>query len=186
MTAGGVSFGHPIAYSIDTGVSGDFEVDFTTNFSNNNVYYHSGDFTVTLNYTVGGLPCTRTVTGRYGPVVTPVVPQTTITGPFDIYATAFDPDPDGIIQRVYFEIRDSAGTIVLYRGMNFSSRIVSMVIPAGYAIRSLQGGIGPEQATGLITVCTPCMCRRAMMILEPPEPTSSTHASCVLLISRCL
>lgn len=56
--------------------------------------------------------CSATVSGRYGPVVEPQVPKSPISGKFVISANAYDPDSDGSIKNVQFEVRNSAGDAV--------------------------------------------------------------------------
>jgi hypothetical protein len=84
-------------------------VDFTDNLPQ---YLHGHDWSVTINYTVGGLACSLNVIGRYGPEVTAVMPANPVTGAFAISANASDPDPGGSVGRVQFVILNSAGTVV--------------------------------------------------------------------------
>ena len=107
----GSSFSHNFSQVINTGTSGDFDLDFTAPIGS---YRHHRDFQVTLNYRVGNLTCQTTVRGLYGPVIEPTLPanSTQITGPFAIGANAYDPDPGGSINKVVFEVLDSTGTSV--------------------------------------------------------------------------
>lgn len=113
LTPGGTTWSHSITHVVDMGEAGNLQLDFQRSFGS--YYYHTRDFTLTLDYTMGGMACSTTVTGRFGPVVTVTVPAAPISGPFSIEAQAYDPDPGGVIQRVYFEVRNSSGTTVYTR-----------------------------------------------------------------------
>jgi hypothetical protein len=95
-----------------------FDFDVTWDFQSYYVYYHPNDFTISLQFVVdpGGnnLACSRTITGRYGPTVSfvPARPIPTITAPFFIQANAADPDTNGAIEYVHFDVYNSSGALV--------------------------------------------------------------------------
>ena len=115
LGSGGVNFSHSISRFIAAGESGNLNLDFTRNFSNYYVYYHTRDFRINLTYQMGPLTCSKTLVGRFGPVVSVNMPANPITGPFRIEADAYDPDPGGQVGRVVFEVRNSAGVVVYTR-----------------------------------------------------------------------
>jgi hypothetical protein len=108
----GSSFGHAFSQVINTGTSGDLNLDFTAPIGG---YRHHRDIQVTLDYRVGNLTCQTTLRGLFGPVIEPTLPPngTNITGPFSIGAQAYDPDPGGSINLVVFEVLDSTGTSIV-------------------------------------------------------------------------
>jgi hypothetical protein len=110
LLGSGVSFSHDNIGSIPPGSSGNLGLDFTSSFSDDYAYYHGHDFNVSISYTMGGLSCSKNLTGLFGPIVTVTMPPNPITGPFTIRAYASD--PDGTIQEVVFEVRDSANNMV--------------------------------------------------------------------------
>jgi hypothetical protein len=61
---------------------------------------------------VGSLDCSTPLEGRYGPDVDPVVPVYPVTASFTISALPDDPDSDGSINKVNFEVRDSSNVVV--------------------------------------------------------------------------
>ena len=131
LLAPGVTFSHAAAWTMATSEIGTFKITFTKSFTTYYVYYHGHDFTTTIYYTVGGLSCSKTVQGRFGPILTANVPQNPITDDFTISATASDPDPGGSINRVVFEIRDINNNVVYQKTDN----------NAPYCINGSTGGV---------------------------------------------
>lgn len=102
-----------------SGWSGELAGQFSRNFAQTSFtgfnptdafnYYHGSDFRVTVRYTMGGIPCSRTVTGLNGPSVDPLVIQ---NNGFTVDARATAPRG---ISAVYFNVFDSAGNMVHYQ-----------------------------------------------------------------------
>lgn len=112
LVAGGVNFSHNPVVNIGTGASGVFSEQYTQSFTAYWHYYHLHDFGIVLHYTVGSLDCSTPLEGRYGPDVDPVVPVYPVTASFTISALPDDPDSDGSINKVNFEVRDSSNVVV--------------------------------------------------------------------------
>jgi hypothetical protein len=102
----GVRFSHSDIGAIPPMVSGTFGL----NFNGSITYLHGNDFTVTFDYSMGGLSCSKTLTGLYGPEVTLSMPAGPITAPFAIQS--FPSDVEGGIDQVSFEVRDPNGNVV--------------------------------------------------------------------------
>jgi hypothetical protein len=115
-----VNFTHPLSVTIAPRSSGNLGYVFAQSFTQYYVYFHASDFTLTIDYSVGGLSCVETIDGRYGPEIQAVMPSDPIGGPFTIQAIATDPDPGGSIRRVHFEVHDSSGNTV-YTHYEYSS-----------------------------------------------------------------
>jgi hypothetical protein len=109
-----VNWGHNLSFNIIPLQTNNLDLDFNLSFPfPGATYYHARDFTVTLSYSVGGLACPDvSATGRFGPRVSidPPLPDT-VTEPFNIRASASD--PDGTINQVRFEIWNSSETTIL-------------------------------------------------------------------------
>lgn len=101
------AFSHAFTKTIAQGQFGILEIDFTSALP---VFIHGRDWTVSLGYTVNDVTCSVDVTGHYGPVMQSLMPALPVTGPFSIGANAYDPDADGSIRRVQFEVYDPTGT----------------------------------------------------------------------------
>lgn len=112
------------AYQISTGTSHGVYLRFASNWSRaitgfsspgysgsdlNYDFYHGSDFSVTINYTVGGQSCQQTVTGDDGPVLSPSRVNGT-EGSFSVNAGA-TAVRDGV-RRVIFNVFDSGGNLV--------------------------------------------------------------------------
>jgi hypothetical protein len=97
-------------FVINANSSGVFAVDFTTSLqgSANQMYRHGHDWIIGLEYTAANLSCYTDLRGRFGPVIQPTVPAVVNRPTFEVSADASDPDPDGSINQVYFEVYDSA------------------------------------------------------------------------------
>jgi hypothetical protein len=102
----GVGWSHSDFGPIPPLVSGTFGL----NFNGAITYLHGNDLSVTFNYSMGGLSCSKTLVGLYGPVVTLSMPAGPITGPFAFQA--FASDVEGGIDQVNFEVRDPGGNVV--------------------------------------------------------------------------
>jgi hypothetical protein len=115
LVAGGIHMNNDISAVIGSGSNGVLGERYTQSFTSYWDYYHLVDFGFTLRYRVASLDCSVSLEGRYGPDVVPVMPSNPITGPFTISAVAVDPDPDGSINWVNFEVRDSSNNVVYSR-----------------------------------------------------------------------
>ncbi len=115
LAAGGIHMNDTLSAMIGAGSNGTLSEQFTQSFTSYWDYYHLVDFDFTLRYRVGSLDCSVALNGRYGPNIVPVMPASPITGSFSISAAAVDPDPDGSINWVNFEVRDSGNNVVYSR-----------------------------------------------------------------------
>jgi hypothetical protein len=120
LSAGGIHMNHNISANIAAATKNTISEVFHENFTNYWLYYHLADFGITLNYTVGSLDCSVPLVGRYGPVIDAIMPSGPVSGSFTIQALPWDPDPDGSIERVNFEVDDSLGNVVYQVNRNSS------------------------------------------------------------------
>ncbi len=104
-------------FVINKNSSGDFILDFTASLKGaaDQIYRHGRDWIIHLDYTVGYLKCSIDLRGRFGPVITPIMPAVVTAPSFTIGANVTDPDPGGTISQVYFEVYDRTGGAPIYR-----------------------------------------------------------------------
>jgi uncharacterized repeat protein (TIGR02543 family) len=123
MTMGMTPFGDSLNNQIiNKSSSGLFGLDFTASLKGSvaQMYRHGSDWIVGLDYLVGPLACHVDLRGRYGPVITPTLPSLVTETTFTSGATATDPDSDGTIASVYFEVTDKTGAVVYSRTDSYS------------------------------------------------------------------
>jgi hypothetical protein len=113
MTMGMVPFSDSLNnYEINPNSSGELALDFTADLQQ---YRHGRDWIIGLDYFGGSVTCHTDLRGRYGPIVKPTIPAV-VNGPtFEVSAVVSDPDPDGSVSEVYFEVYDSANSVIYSR-----------------------------------------------------------------------
>ncbi|HTP07117.1 MAG TPA: hypothetical protein VMP08_02615 [Anaerolineae bacterium] len=110
-------------FAIGPNSNGYFALDFTASLqgSADQMYRHGRDWIIELEYVGGSVICGTGLQGRYGPVIQLTVPAVVNEPTFTVSADVTDPDPDGSITQVYFEVYSNAGGAPVYTDVEMAA-----------------------------------------------------------------